>query len=81
MKFGLKRQIGMHSIEKNLGRVSSRRQPRFEQATRSLATFIRSHRSLALQRYALLRLLCSLAPFIGSLTQFAHSLVGQLKFS
>ena len=30
---------------------------------------------------AVLRLLCLLAPFTGSLTHFAHSLVGQLKFS
>ena len=40
--------------------VSSRRQSRFERATRSLATFVRSHRSLrslAPQRFALL---CSL---------------------
>ena len=63
--------------------VSSRRQSRFERATRSLATFVRSHRSLrslAPQRSASLRSLRSLAPFTGSLTHFAHSLVGQLKF-
>ena len=65
------------------GDVSSQRQPRFERATRSLATFVRSHRSLrslATQRSASLRSLRSLAPFTGSLTHFAHSLVGQLKF-
>ena len=65
------------------GGVSSQRQPRFERATRSLATFVRSHRSLrslAPQRSALLRSLRSLTPFTGSLTHFAHSLVGQLKF-
>ena len=58
------------------------RQPRFERATRSLATFVRllrSFRSLAPQRSASLRWLCSLAPFTGSLTHFAHSLVGQLN--
>ena len=63
--------------------VSSQRQSRFERATRSLATFVRSHRSLrslAPQRSASLRSLRSLAPFTGSLTHFAHSLVGQLKF-
>ena len=67
---------GSQSITRSLrvshcGGVSSQRRSRFERATRSLATFIRSHRS------ALLR---SLAPFTGSLTHFAHSLVGQLKF-
>ena len=36
-------------------------------------------RSLAPQRSAPLRSLRSLAPFTGSLTHFAHSLVGQLK--
>ena len=63
--------------------VSSQRRSRFERATRSLATFVRSHRSLrslAPQRSASLRSLRSLAPFTGSLTHFAHSLVGQLKF-
>ena len=59
------------------GSVSSQRRSRFERATRSLATFICLHCSLALQRSASLR---SLAPFTGSLTHFAHSLVGQLKF-
>ena len=54
-------------------------QSRFERATRSLATFVRSHRSLAPQRSASLRSLHLLAPFTGSLTHFAHSLVGQLK--
>ena len=47
--------------------VSSQKQSRFEQATWSLATFVRLHRSLrslALQRSV----------------HFAHSLVGQLKF-
>ena len=60
--------------------VSSHRQSRFEQATRSLTPFVRSHRSLrslAPQRSASLR---SLAPFTGSLTHFAHSLMGQLKY-
>ena len=33
-----------------------------------------------LTRSASLRSLCSLAPFTGSLTHFAHSLVGRLKF-
>ena len=64
------------------GGVSSQRRSRFERATRSLATFVRSHRSLrslALQRSASLCSLRSLAPFTGSLTHFAHSLVGQLK--
>ena len=59
------------------------RQPRFERATRSLATFVRllrSLRSLAPQRAASLRSLCSLAPFTGSLTHFAHPIVVQLKF-
>ena len=68
------------------GCVSSQRQSRFERATRSLAMFVRSHRSLrslAPQRYATLcyaRFACLLAPFMGSLTHFGHSLVGQLKF-
>ena len=35
----------------------------------------------AVHRFATLAcLLCSLAPFTGSLTHFAHSLMGQLKF-
>ena len=58
-------------------------QSRFERATRSLATFVRSQRSLrslASQRSASLRSLRSLALFTGSLTHFAHSLVGRLKF-
>ena len=41
-----------------------------------LAMFVRSHRSLhslALQRFAMLCLFCSIAPFIGSLAHFAHS--------
>merc|ERR1712074_411491 len=66
-----------------LGGVSSQRRSRFERATRSLVTFVRSHRSLrslAPQRSASLCLLCSLTPFTGSLTHFAHSLVGRLKF-
>ena len=65
----------------DLGGVSSQRRSRFETATWSLATFVRSHhslRSLAPQRSASFRLLRSLAPFMGSLTHFAHSLV--LKF-
>ena len=65
------------------GGVSSHRQSRFERATRLLATFVCSHRSLRLlapQRSALLHSLRSLAPFTGSLTHFAHSLVGQWKF-
>ena len=69
--------------EMQSGGVSSQRRSRFERATRSLATFVRSHRSLrslAPQRSASLRSLRSLAPFTGSLTHFAHSLVGQLKF-
>ena len=56
------------------GGVSSHRQSRFEPATRLLATFVRSHhslRSLAPQRSA---------PFTSSLTHFAHSFVGWLKF-
>ena len=67
-------------LDSILGGVSSQRRSHFERATRSLATFVRSHRSLrslALQRFASLR---SLTPFTGSLTHFAHSLVGQLKF-
>ena len=73
-------------IDYLLGGVSSQRRSRFERATRSLATFVPSHRSLrslrslAPQRSASLRSLRSLAPFTGSLTHFAHSLVGQLKF-
>ena len=58
-------------------------QSRFERATRSLATFVRLHRSLrslAPQRSATLGSLRSLAPFMGLLTDFAHSLVGWLKF-
>ena len=58
-------------------------QSRFERATRSLATFVRSHcslHSLAPQRCASLRSLRSLFPFTGSFTQFAHSLEGQLEF-
>ena len=65
-----------------IGRVSSRRQPRFERATRSLATFVCSHRSLrslAPQRAASLRSLCSLALFMGSLTHFARFFVGWLE--
>ena len=60
--------------------VSSHRQLRFERATRLLAMFVRSHRSLrslAPQHFASLRSLRSLAPFTGSLTHFAHSLMGQ----
>ena len=54
-------------------------------AARSLATFVSSHHSLcslAPQRSDSLCLLRLLAPFAftGSLTHFAHSLVGQLKF-
>ena len=59
------------------------RQSRFKRATRSVATFVRSHRSLrslAPQRSASLRSLRSLAPFTGSLTHFAPSLVGRLLF-
>ena len=66
-----------------IGGVSSQRGSRFEWATWSLATFVRLHRSLrslALQSSASLRSLCSLASFTGSLTHFAHSLVGRLKF-
>ena len=62
------------------GGVSNQRESRFERATRSLATFVRSHsslRSLASQRSASLRSLHSLAPFTGLLTHFAHSLVGR----
>ena len=46
--------------------VSSQRRSRFERATRSLATFVCSHRSLrslAPQDSATLHSLCSLAPF------------------
>ena len=67
----------------NLGGVFSQRRSRLERATRSLAKFVRSHcshRSLTPQCSTVLRSLCSLAPFTGSLTHFAHSLVGQLKF-
>ena len=74
---------GLSLCEMLFGGVSSQRRSRFERATRSLATFVRSHRSLrslAPQRSASLRSLRSLAPFTGSLTHFAHSLVGQLKF-
>ena len=63
--------------------VSSQRQSRFERATRSLATFVRSHNSLCSltpQRYAFLHSLHSLTPFQGLLTNFTHSLVEQLKF-
>ena len=59
------------------GRVSSHRQACFEQATRSLATFVRSHHSLSLHCPAPLHLF---TPFTGSLTHFAHSLVRWLKF-
>ena len=48
---------------------------------RSLRLFVRSHRSLRSlvpQHSALLR---SLAPFMGSLTHFAHSFMGQLEFT
>ena len=65
-----------------IGGFSSQRQPRFERATRSLATFVRSHRSLrslAPKRSALLRSLHSLTLFTCSLTHFAHSLAGRLK--
>ena len=44
--------------------------------------FVRSHRllhSITPQHSALLHSLCLLATFMGSLTHFAHSLVGQLK--
>ena len=46
-------------------------QLRFERATRSLATFVRSHRSAPLCYVCFTR---SLAPFTGSLTHFAPSL-------
>ena len=73
--------------------VSSQRRSRFEKATRSLATFVRSLRSFARTTHSA-HSLCSaplryapstvsltpLTPFTGSLTHFAHSLVGQLKF-
>ena len=62
------------------GGVYSQRRSRFERATRSLAMFVRSHRSLAPQRSALLRLLRSLTLFTGSFTHHALSPVGQLKF-
>ena len=58
----------------------------FNGATWSLALFVRSNYSthllcIALLCYACLaHSLCSLAPFTGSLTHFAHSLVGWLKF-
>ena len=72
-----------HVRATHLGCVSSQRRSRFEPATWSLVTFVRSHRSLcslALQHSALLHSHCLLAPFTGSLTHFAHSLMGQLKF-
>ena len=56
--------------------VSSQKQTRFERATRSLATLVCSHHSLR----SLAPQLCSLALFTGSLTHFAHSFMGQLKF-
>ena len=77
-------RVGRGNVAKLVkGGVSSHKQSRFEPATRSLATFVRSHRSLrslAPQRSASLRSLRLLAPFTGSLTHFAHSLVGRLKF-
>ena len=49
---------------------------------RSLRSFARTAHSAHLLRkgFALLCLLRLLAPFMGLLTHFAHSLVGQLKF-
>ena len=58
-------------------------QPHFDWATGSLSTFVCSHRSfrsLTLQQSALLLPVHSLAPFVGSLTLFTHSLAGRLKF-
>ena len=66
------------SLSLFLGGVSNQRRSRYERATRSLAAFVCSHRSL--RSLASLRSLHSLAPFTGSLTHFAHSLVGRLKF-
>ena len=54
------------------------RQSRLERATRSLAMFVCSHRSL--RSIAPLCSLRSLALFTGSLTHFAHSVVEKLKF-
>ena len=45
------------------GGVSSQKQSHFKQATRSLATFVRSHRSL-----------CLLAPQLAALTSLARSI-------
>ena len=56
-----------------LGGVSSQRQLRFEWATRSLATFIRSHHSLALQRSAAL-CFATLASLVCSIHRLAHLL-------
>ena len=56
-----------------LGGVSSQRQLRFERATRSLAMFIRSHNSLALQRSAAL-CFATLASLVCSIHRLAHLL-------
>ena len=80
----------MHEYTKNalvlektpsVGRVRScfySWQPRFERATRSLATFFRSHSSLCSPTPQSFTTLCLLTLFTGSLTHSAHSLVGWL---
>ena len=73
-----------YAIFKRISLVSFyMRQSRFLRATRTIITFVRSLHSLcslAMQCFARLRLLCSLAPFKDSLTHSAHSLMGWLKF-
>ena len=77
------------SAERVLGPVSTRNNRVLKGPLgRSLRSFARTahsaHSAHSLRSApscsALLRSLCSLAPFMGSLTHFAHSLVGQLKF-
>ena len=51
-----------------------------EPLDRSLCSFARTAHSLRSAPLCYARLARSLAPFTGSLTHFAHSLVGQLKF-
>ena len=63
---------GIHLIF--YGCISSQRQSRFKRATRSLATFVRSHRSLApLTRFAALHY-ARLASLARSIHGLAHSL-------
>ena len=73
------RAVPASELVRDSGGDSSQRQ----QATWSLATFVRLHRSLrslVLQRSASLHSPCLHAPLTGSLTHFGHSLVGRWNF-